>query len=438
MRKFSIVLWAFLLSFSAIAQSTIDFRRFQTPIKNQGQRGTCTAFAVASALETLPGVPADISEQYLYGALKHSQTEVPYHEGDRLANYINSLKMYGFIHEANLPYNPKALNWIARDTDFERMISGSQMGKVSLLLLQYWAKYSVSKKEQYEYHEFTGAANPEVIKTMLQNGNKAVVVTYSYVHIPTWGAGEFTAENPLDINDMVSVKLEDEVYTFGEAAKIYNGDLVADILAEKLEAALNNAVTVHPETGEEINNYGGHAVTIVGYNPNGFIFKNSWGADWCDKGYGYISYEAHRFMCQEALAINAITFQEPKLRSDVDATTQFILKSTLAENNKLQLSIYTYDYLSDPLISSVGYRVYNVDNELIDERFALSPIGGNYDNSFTVKLFNGGKHPLMPPGVLFKNESMRVEIEVYVAGSDTPKTFIYTDVKNATKEYYNN
>ncbi len=384
----------------------------------------------------MPGVPADISEQYLYGALKHSQTDVPYYEGDRLANYISSLKMYGLIHEANLPYNPKSLHWETRDSEFERMISGSQMGKVSLLLLQYWAKYSISKKEQYQYHEFTGGADPEIIKTMLQNGNKAVVVSYRYVHVPTWGAGGFTAENPININDMVSVKLENEVYSFGEAAKIYNGDLVADILTEKLDAALNNAVTVHPETGEEINNYGGHAVIIVGYNENGFIFKNSWGADWCDGGYGYISYDAHRFMCWEALAFNGVTFQVPKYRSEVNSSTQFILKTTLSENNRLQLSIYTYDYLSDPLISIVSYKVYDEKNTIIDERTKLSPISGTYDNSFTVNLFDGGKHPLMPPDIMFENRPMKVEVEVYVVGSDKPKTLVYYNVYSMTNEYY--
>ena len=34
---------------------------------------------------------------------------------------------------------------------------------------------------------------------------------------------------------------------------------------------------------------GGHAVTLVGYTPDRFIVRNSWGTAWGDKGFGYAS-----------------------------------------------------------------------------------------------------------------------------------------------------
>lgn len=34
---------------------------------------------------------------------------------------------------------------------------------------------------------------------------------------------------------------------------------------------------------------GGHAVALVGYTPDYFIVRNSWGADWADHGYAYAS-----------------------------------------------------------------------------------------------------------------------------------------------------
>lgn len=37
--------------------------------------------------------------------------------------------------------------------------------------------------------------------------------------------------------------------------------------------------------------YGGHAVVIVGYTPDRFIIRNSWGESWGDKGFGYASYD---------------------------------------------------------------------------------------------------------------------------------------------------
>ena len=35
--------------------------------------------------------------------------------------------------------------------------------------------------------------------------------------------------------------------------------------------------------------HGGHAVAVVGYRPGRFIIRNSWGADWRDKGFAYAS-----------------------------------------------------------------------------------------------------------------------------------------------------
>jgi C1A family cysteine protease len=35
--------------------------------------------------------------------------------------------------------------------------------------------------------------------------------------------------------------------------------------------------------------HGGHAVALVGYTPDRFIVRNSWGTDWGDKGFGYAS-----------------------------------------------------------------------------------------------------------------------------------------------------
>lgn len=37
---------------------------------------------------------------------------------------------------------------------------------------------------------------------------------------------------------------------------------------------------------------GGHAISIVGWNKEGFLIRNSWGTSFCDRGYTLIPYES--------------------------------------------------------------------------------------------------------------------------------------------------
>lgn len=46
-----------------------------------------------------------------------------------------------------------------------------------------------------------------------------------------------------------------------------------------------------PMPGPNENVVGGHAVGIVGYNSDGWIVRNSWGADWGQQGYFIMPYE---------------------------------------------------------------------------------------------------------------------------------------------------
>lgn len=48
---------------------------------------------------------------------------------------------------------------------------------------------------------------------------------------------------------------------------------------------------------------GGHAVTLVGYNEEGFILRNSWGTGWGDAGHSIISYEDFQQYCFESWVI---------------------------------------------------------------------------------------------------------------------------------------
>ncbi|HEX8068738.1 MAG TPA: C1 family peptidase [Pyrinomonadaceae bacterium] len=48
---------------------------------------------------------------------------------------------------------------------------------------------------------------------------------------------------------------------------------------------------------------GGHAVALVGYTPNSFIVRNSWGTNWGDKGYAYASWAYAQAAFTEAYGV---------------------------------------------------------------------------------------------------------------------------------------
>ena len=65
------------------------------------------------------------------------------------------------------------------------------------------------------------------------------------------------------------------------------------------ETVAKTGVVPLPEKEERM--LGGHAIVLVGYDNEKklFIFRNSWGEDWGDKGYGYLPFE---YVCDANLA----------------------------------------------------------------------------------------------------------------------------------------
>jgi hypothetical protein len=92
------------------AFAAIDLRKQQWPIRNQGQRGTCVAFAATACVEYLQGAaraPSDRSEQFLYWAIKTATNDLwPNLDGSSLVFADEALRGSGICGSPLWPYNP--------------------------------------------------------------------------------------------------------------------------------------------------------------------------------------------------------------------------------------------------------------------------------------------------------------------------------------------
>jgi hypothetical protein len=78
--------------------------------------------------------------------------------------------------------------------------------------------------------------------------------------------------------------------TNAQAWRLWLNDHGPILTRLNVDATWENATA----TGGKLDVYqgpgqGGHAVALVGYTPEHFIVRNSWGTDWGDQGFGYAS-----------------------------------------------------------------------------------------------------------------------------------------------------
>ncbi|MFK7747476.1 MAG: C1 family peptidase [Kordia sp.] len=277
----------------------------QTPVKNQGNGNTCSAFGIAAALETLPNMPKDISENFLYSSQKYEQlkAETGVTKGSFLKLYINSLPKYGILTEAALPY-PKiaAGKWNDNDSDILKALKESTTGPVTFLY-KYKSIAKLLELHAYEYLGQVESKNVTHIKYLLDNGVKAIPVSYE-LYLPAWKMFQATKYTTITPDLGYGVLMQDGTHaTYSEIKKRF-----PDINTKINSRSVTFDKTVAPTAS--FNPYGGHVVTIVGYDSEGFIIKNSWGSDWRYYGYERVSFDYHELFAYEALIFKRVTYKK--------------------------------------------------------------------------------------------------------------------------------
>ena len=300
----------------------VDYRPQQSEVKDQGMRGTCAAFSVCAAMETFPGVPTDLSEQILYASIKLHQNSTDLWrralgidptmvEGDRLGTYAEFARALGTCPEAVFPYNPnpKAVPETVPE-EVRRYIELAQVTPEDLERLRRAVGVFRAVVPDDGLLQLDGAKDVERIKAELDAGRLAIPVSY-VIHTAGWPNLDETGNiDASGVRDIVHPGMLEQFGQPGGAWMTYNEAKAACMASgtDLLEGLESGAWVRRPHSADEA--YGGHAVTIVGYDDIGFIIKNSWGTQWGTGGYCRVAFDYHRLYAMEALLIDAVTVHQ--------------------------------------------------------------------------------------------------------------------------------
>ncbi len=307
--------WAIggVLCGSAFAQ--VDHRHAQSRVKDQGARGTCAAFAVCAAMETFPGVPSDLSEQMLYASIKLFSHNIDrarvgmggdeqMQAGDTLETYSRLMSDLGTCAESFFPYNPNP-GVVPPDAPelVRRYVAMAHAEPQVVQRLREEMGTFRLREDGMTYLVGPQAGDVERLKRELDT-RLAIPVAY-HLHTASWVQLDRLGEMVGDRRDVIHPGMMDRFALEGGEPLTYH--------AAKVEAMRRGMPLVDAVRRGEFQRvpvfsegYGGHAVTIVGYDAAGFIVKNSWGERWGTGGYARVSFDYHALYASEAVLIDNV------------------------------------------------------------------------------------------------------------------------------------
>ena len=239
-----------MLGNNSTLPETFDLSGTLSPyVKDQGKWESCTAFAACAALERLPrGGPddQDQSERFTWYNAKVAKEISPAEDASlNLKDVIEALQVSGSCRESSCPYYDD-------QSDAKDLAEAPSAGAVEEALKNLVKAYLVDAKAP--------SKGPEAKKF------------YVYQR------------------DMIK-----QILYFARVPVVISLDVTADTLNNAKDpgpAGRRPAGALKVPRKKEIANRG-HAVLIVGYDEkmNMFKFRNSYGENWGDHGYGYIPFK---------------------------------------------------------------------------------------------------------------------------------------------------
>lgn len=225
----------------------VDLKNEMSSVKNQGDRGTCSFFTTMALVEASikkdQHIETNLSEEYLNYQTKNAGYFAD-DEGSNVHFNLLALKAFGVMEESDWSYQP---SWFSN----------------GLPCSQFKSTDAKAPKNCFSHNR----PSDEVMKKVISADN------FETINVPS-NTNEVikflaTEKRPLTFGLMVNDN------GWPDSGEVFYNDALREECLKKPDAC------------------GGHAVTITGYDLDKkvFFFKNSWGEEWGNKGYGTVTFE---------------------------------------------------------------------------------------------------------------------------------------------------
>ena len=350
------------------AQYWFPLKNFISPIKNQGNRGTCWAFTAIGALESRERVqnanPVNLSEQFLVNKVKEDWDESDFTDGYWSERALNTAVDEGqqLPNEGAWTYNP-APN---RDGN----LTGNAAAYANTC-----NPYGVGPNAGT--CSDTAHQSRRVCSTFVFTVCGYATVTFGGPGVAASNAYQLWANGQsFDLNRYRM--LLSQGYVLMASFDVYKG-FMDDVTSDGIVS--NYAKTRLDAAGNEVaGNYGGHAVQIVGFIDNAtmskpgrtpvniggggyFIIKNSWGCGAGDGGYYYVPADYVSTLFRSLHVMNfdmrrsSAWTAEQTTPGGSEAPTISILSSPALVDLRVSTNLATFFRVAHPVAKSVTLKI---------------------------------------------------------------------------------
>lgn len=235
----------------------VDHRSEQSPVKNQGGRGTCVAHASMAVIEAFGHIPDDLSEQY---------THYKFNEIEGRPHNINS----GLRTTNAAPYLARSDGRVCLESEWPYI---TQQGTINSMVADgvYGPPQAAVANQTYGYGQYKIITDQGLTGESIKNTRYLEALLYKGYNIVI---GTWVSWDDKDNNGILDPVLDP------------NGDPIGR---------------------------GGHAMLVVGYNRTSqyFILKNSWGRGWGHDGYAYLHYNLVRSCFKYGFVLDGVVPAAP-------------------------------------------------------------------------------------------------------------------------------